>query len=193
MKKDLFENPQNLPLKVQMLLDEFNVQDKSYNACEKLKTSLQEIGYTFQFGLDAKPFNLQEIDGFVFPPEKSDVSENNKLIAEFMGWECETLETVAPEEFRTKIYFEHNPKEYFTTTIYKYIDCLFHSDWNWLMHVVEKIESLGNAVTIEENWCEIKSKSNFFKKERVASSKIEATYSAVVEFIKWYNQNKKQN
>ena len=63
-------------------------------------------------------------------------------------------------------------------------------DFNWLMPVVEKIESLGHGVTVYRKGCHINDiglrSTNGFNH----SSKIEQTYKAVVEFIKWYNQNK---
>lgn len=57
-------------------------------------------------------------------------------------------------------------------------DLQFHSDWNWLMQVVEKIISLKNIYTQEQ--------------QRVFLSicpNIGITYDACVEFVKWYNEN----
>lgn len=82
----------------------------------------------------------------------------------------------------------------------------FHSSWNWLMQVVEKIESMGydtgicNVVINGERLSEILiSPSDNEPKEgkieiheRSAEGKIEATYHAVIQFIKWYNQLKQQ-
>jgi hypothetical protein len=109
--------------------------------------------------------------------------ENNKLIAEFMG--CLThAETKA---HLTNYGFYHTE------------DLQYHSDWNWLMEVVEKIENLtdkdnfvlydfniySDAVIItdqQENTLVIVNKSdgNF-------TTKKEAVYNACVEFIKYYN------
>lgn len=63
--------------------------------------------------------------------------------------------------------------------------CRYHSDWNWLMEVVEKIESL------EEN----NNLMDCFKQSNKVCglpiyTKIEAVYNACIEFIKWYNLNK---
>ena len=52
-------------------------------------------------------------------------------------------------------------------------------DFNWLMHVVEKIEKEGYAVIISKNVCTI------LDHGRVADgSKIMATYKAVIDYIK---------
>lgn len=67
----------------------------------------------------------------------------------------------------------------------------FHSNWNILMDVVEKIESLGFFFEIKRNWVRITKKREIIViRWEQDKNKIEATYNACVEFIKWYNQNK---
>ena len=67
----------------------------------------------------------------------------------------------------------------------------FHSNWNILMDVVEKIESLGFFFEIKRNWVRITKKREIIViRWEQDKYKIEATYNACVEFIKWYNQNK---
>jgi len=71
----------------------------------------------------------------------------------------------------------------------------FHKNWNWLMEVVEKIESLGNNVEIFSFSCIIEPNDErdlFIQSGSVSlnKSKIDATYNAVLRFIKWYNLNK---
>jgi hypothetical protein len=92
---------------------------------------------------------------------QEEILEGNKLIAEFMGL------PVHEEYFRG-------------------IDaCKYHSDWNLLMPIVEKIELFSCYV--------IDSKTLSTIIECHYNSKIKSTYQAVVEFIKWYNQqNTKQ-
>jgi hypothetical protein len=69
----------------------------------------------------------------------------------------------------------------------------YHSSWDWLMPVVEKIEAIENSddyeVDIFGNCCEIGTNDNH---SAVGKTKIEATWKAVVQFIQWYNQNKKE-
>jgi len=109
--------------------------------------------------------------------------ENNKLIAEFMGMEDyqEMGEYVTPN---------------------------YHSSWDWLMSVVEKIrkvpswdrDKFSTEVVIYGDKTSIKSKGygekehskSFFNKSvRGKYNSIEPTHKAVIEFIKWYNLNKK--
>jgi len=85
-------------------------------------------------------------------------TENNKLIAEFMN--CEN----------------HQAWE----------DDLYSNDWNWLMEVVEKIESIkGTQIFINGISCEVMFKGKVISKH--FNTKIEAVYNACIEFIKWYN------
>ena len=57
---DLFEAPQLLPPAVQKLLN--NVEDgASYPELEKLLKQLEKHGYTFDYYLDATPYNLRQI------------------------------------------------------------------------------------------------------------------------------------
>jgi hypothetical protein len=112
--------------------------------------------------------------------------ENNKLIAEFMNWESNESKTVYYEPK-----CENQGIDGFD------VENLPFNNWNWLMEVVEKIESLifpndtyynfnilsGCYVTI------IDSKINEFGSYS-GSTKIESVYNACVEFVKWYNENK---
>ena len=81
----------------------------------------------------------------------------------------------------------------------------FDTDWNWLMKVVEKIESLkyffnsgpfvddSTQELTGEYWCAINQLSSNLKPENFidvcgCDSKLKATYKACVEFVKWFNQ-----
>jgi len=121
--------------------------------------------------------------------------EDNKLIAEFMGDDYEAIVFSAKDDLyaighRNDVYIDANYK-------------LYHNSWDWLMPVVEKIENLpymecGNAfqVVIFEEEVSIMKKDPVKWVQIVdipanGDSKIQVTYNAVVEFIKWYNtQNK---
>lgn len=92
------------------------------------------------------------------------IAENNKLMAEFLGNTETHIKNFGGIE-KTK----------------------YHSDWNWLMSVVEKIESFEYLVEIRENVCFIKTSEQDYFSE-LENTKIKAVYNACVKFIKWYNQ-----
>lgn len=116
---------------------------------------------------------------------QEEILEGNKLIAQFMG---ETLLPIKEGD------------------LYPIITCTtglkqtrYHASWDWLMPVVEKIESFDNSnidsrVSIERNTCSIyydnRSDLYEFNAWNDGWSKIQITYSHIVEFIKWYNENK---
>jgi len=63
----------------------------------------------------------------------------------------------------------------------------YHTSWDWLIPVVEKIESLGYVFTIQggkAEYGEMISETQCF----IAEDKLSSTYQAVVEFIKEYNK-----
>ena len=69
----------------------------------------------------------------------------------------------------------------------------YHKDWNWLMNVVNQIESTNEEydVRILGQDCEVISYDGDIIIEMVhAPTKIEATWRCVLEFIEWYNVNK---
>jgi len=113
-------------------------------------------------------------------------TENNKLIAEFMGYETVGDGYIIP--------YDDTDNDYYLPEHLK-----FHSSWEWLMPVVEKIEntSVDNKdnsdsffnVVIEAFECDINGGGNTIHAN--GHTKKEATYKAVVEFIKWYNENNK--
>ena len=84
--------------------------------------------------------------------------------------------------------------------IYPIRSVKYHSDWNMLMPVVEKIESMGNTIVeIGKKHCRIQ--PILYNKERDCmqwemmhenkkNSKIEAVWFSVVSFIKWHNSQK---
>ncbi len=99
--------------------------------------------------------------------KEKEIINSNKLIAEFMG----------------------------KNTNLRFIDPYgYHCSWDWIMPVVEKIESIGYPVTInchKSCYINITSKDASHIMVDFAETKIEAVYNAVVEFIKWFNEHKK--
>jgi hypothetical protein len=60
-KLDLFENYKEIPAELSILLNEFEEKDNSYSNCKKLLKKCLKIGYSFEYGLDAIPYNLQKL------------------------------------------------------------------------------------------------------------------------------------
>jgi len=58
---DLFEDYENIPANVQAILNDYELEDSDYNTLNDLQDELAEVGYTFEFGLDAEPFALRPI------------------------------------------------------------------------------------------------------------------------------------
>ena len=124
--------------------------------------------------------------------KEEEIIEGNKLIAEFMEWEI-----VATAGDNTKIYeaAENHP---YVAGDWTDVSLCFHSSWDWLMPVVEKIETQHTRVIIKREGTSVlcyvtggasvaKHSFDYSVKD---SSKIEATFKAAVDYIKWYNSNR---
>jgi len=116
--------------------------------------------------------------------KQHDINMSNILIAEFMGWEYDENNdwyfTPHRVEVTDGIYDNEVPSDLFE----------FHTSWDWLMPVIEKIESLGYEVQIRSTDCIIFQLLDTLDYKPVigsissASGKMDSTYIAVVEFIK---------
>lgn len=118
---------------------------------------------------------------------QEEIKEGNKLIAEFMGGEL-------LEGRQDNVYWfnkGHHLLEYrkaINRHAFKY-----HSSWDWLMPVVEKIESLGYGFTVDPWGIEIieyisGNENSIVKFDRTDDEpKMEQYYYSVNKFIKWYN------
>ena len=123
-----------------------------------------------------------------------EILEGNKLIAEFMDG---IPDYAAYYGLGTKFLRGYTLKSDYVPalTYYSSVDELkYHKDWNYLMPVVEKInKETGKIVRMEGYACDITSTCNEnpskkpFKIFNHKNSLIDATYTSVVEFIKWYN------
>jgi pyoverdine/dityrosine biosynthesis protein Dit1 len=107
--------------------------------------------------------------------------KDNILIAEFM----DLLESSIPNKYWTE-----QSKEGFGQG--ELVELQYHTSWDWLMPVVQKIESLGYVFTIQggkAEYGEMISKTQCF----IAEDKLSSTYKAVVEFIKEHNRTTDYN
>jgi hypothetical protein len=81
-----------------------------------------------------------------------------------------------------------------TETSIKASDTLFHSDWNWLMELVGKIEEYHPYQDLEIRGCRCYFNSHSaiddcFTEWFEGETKIEAVYKGCIAFINWYNEN----
>lgn len=147
-------------------------------------------------------------------------TENNKIIAEFMG--LKKVKCVRNENGK---YYDYRANKKFSCIKEQEIqiesengwglveqdflfleDLKFNSDWNWLMEVIEKIESLeylnknstsegfdSFGIEINKNRCDITQYGDFTHHllQGNGKTRIESTYNACLEFIKWYNEQNK--
>jgi hypothetical protein len=107
---------------------------------------------------------------------------DNELIAEFMG---EIVYATRDEMYAVPI--DDLKPFYFLK------DLKYHSSWDWLMPVVEKIIQIkGSHFIYDHTVLEI-----FMYGKRIVrigdATMIGNYYNGVVEFIKWYNTHKNEN
>jgi len=108
--------------------------------------------------------------------------KDNKLIAEFMDWKLQDN----PKERWHNSYRTSNGILHKNTNT---DPLLFHSSWDWMMPVVEKIEMLGytfekNYQPIDKDWQCLIVKGLDILHQEFDESSIKATHYVVVDFIK---------
>ena len=124
--------------------------------------------------------------------------ENNKLIAEFMGGIISSVpnlinlpQTIGQSSILCVKGSEGLPSG--TYNVERINDLKYHSSWDWLMPIVEKIESLGYEFIIAESRCNINHNTDHSVEElfhiETVGSKLDTTYQAVIQFIKNYKNN----
>jgi hypothetical protein len=115
------------------------------------------------------------------------MEDNNKIITEFMGFTFEkNLGWYDNDMLMEQIVYDQQNGNCFDKL-------LFDTDWNWLMGVVEKIESLGYYVKILKSTCVILDvEERCIVIELNTLTKIEVVYNACVEFIKWHNEQEEE-
>src|SRR5882757_8745161 len=117
----------------------------------------------------------------------------NERIVEFMGWAINGNDvSIPPELYHPKFLydFEEDINE-----------LKFHTSWDRLMYVVERIECNNEVYEFNISWdnvdklhhCEISPshKNTFNTIYTTAETKMEAVYKAVLMFIEWYNEQSK--
>jgi hypothetical protein len=126
-------------------------------------------------------------------------TKHNMMIAEFMEYPCVPIKDadgdVISYRYKRRIIF------------WREDELKFHKSWDWLMTVVEKINNISNEeedfmyeLIISPNECSVLDNNMYSDtyREEIVGNKHEATfievvYITVVEFIKWYNENKERD
>lgn len=60
-QKDLFEYYEDQPEELQRVLKPYEEHDPTYESLKKILEEVQSIGFTFDYGLDAMPYNLRKM------------------------------------------------------------------------------------------------------------------------------------
>lgn len=123
---------------------------------------------------------------------KEEIIEGNKLIAEFMG-----LSTMlnAGDGYTFPFPITHGDFDSLYQTDCGFgEDLIYHESWDWIIPVVEKIQSLGAidfvisvGHSVVVSWDD---GTAYFEQTKGSGNKsIETVYAAVILFIKWYNND----
>lgn len=113
----------------------------------------------------------------------SEYTEDILSIAVFMG--IETIKAINSYTGATYYYYNNVHAE-------DYEGLPFYNDWNELMPVVEKIQSLGFKFIIgDQNRVTVYNKDYDWRNGHTSDSLITCVWHGVVSFIKWYNQQSK--
>lgn len=127
----------------------------------------------------------------------------NRIIGSFMGYTVDKYGYTVKSEWK-----DEDGNQHYSSATRKHFDC--HKDWNLLMTVVERIESIHDkhhgyfGVHISSNTCSIQG-TNLWKSLKdpaygavyisdpnaVFNTKIESTWYACLSFTEWYTKNLK--
>ena len=120
-------------------------------------------------------------------------TEDNKLIAEFMGFPIDNSDD--PNNPLYLIGHEYNT-EYQATYL---IEMKFHNSWDWLMPVARKcIETLMSKDVFKMDHDRVKNINGAASHYAsitgyVGSVNMEMSFKCIVDFIKWYNEVKQND
>ena len=119
------------------------------------------------------------------------MENNNKLIAEFMGISIDGDFAYIEDEGSPleEVFFINSPLE----EVMPINKLNYHTSWDWLMPVIEKIESLGytfekNYQRVDKDWQSLIVKGNDILYQEFNKNSLQCSYYVVVEFIKENNK-----
>lgn len=119
---------------------------------------------------------IETIESYLAEITNGETIENNRLIAEFMDFDFLTY-----DKYQYNSEIMHSLPE-------------FSNDWNWLMVIIGKIEDLGYKFHITSIDATALMNNGAIYQSLIYTidglTKKQATYKTIIEFIKWYNENK---
>lgn len=126
---------------------------------------------------------------------QEEIIKGNILISEFMG---PHYESTFRGKGRMRLYVGKRPNE---RANHEAHELEFHESWDWLMPVVEKIESLTShgdfkyIVSIQGGYCCVSEDGDgeMIHTQDWESPKIQVVWETVVKFITWHNSNSPKN
>ena len=106
---------------------------------------------------------------------QEEILQYNKMCVEFLGWD--------------KTHPNIKDWHIYITPIghVSYDKMLFHSDWNWIMEVVEAINMIPNPKNPTDTTLSTK---RIDVKNLLGSANKKAVVEAINQFLIWYNKNK---
>ena len=127
---------------------------------------------------------------------QEEILQYNKRCADFLGisngYFKSEIDCPTPEYqwmcTHANCTYEIQKEDFPLLSVWDYLK--FHSDWNWIMEVVEAIEKLGYDVVIAKTSCSIKMNKQLVKAALMLETKKEAVVEAINQFLIWYNKNK---
>jgi hypothetical protein len=75
---DYFEDYDALPNEVRLILDKYSNEDGEYSTLEEMKLELEPLGYTFDYDLDAVPYNLRKIKSVSVESDEDEIEPFKK-------------------------------------------------------------------------------------------------------------------
>lgn len=122
---------------------------------------------------------------------KEEITEGNKLLADFMGDYFDT-------GLEPSYYIRYNKE-------YKLEDGQYHSSWDWMWPVIDKINGLGKAysfatfktymsLTVEKSGNKMYKDFSFTHAEYITAEQTskEAAFKLLTRFVKWHNEHVSQ-
>lgn len=116
-----------------------------------------------------------------------DILKSNEDIAKFMGDSFHTNIMIGMDYY-DEAWLRNLDDEYYSILSY-------HESWDWLMPVIDKIESLGYFVKISTKCCSISTENrddSAFVKAVFGRNKLENIYLCVSYFAKYINNHEKK-